>query len=118
MNKRVKRSNYRQKGIFGLLTAVGALMGAAAGIYEASNAAKAAKNAQKDQTFGNNLDRKVSEQQNDMNLINDSQTSAYNDDKTKVINTIDTNYCYGGKRRMKRAGGCIVDNIRGISRYI
>lgn len=118
MNKRVKRSNCRQRGFLGLVTALGSLIGAAAGVYGASNAAKAAKRAQKDQTFASNLDRLASEQQNDMNLINDSQTSAYNDDKTKEINTIDTNYRCGGKKRVKRCGGTVTSNIKKLSKYI
>lgn len=124
MKKRIKRNN-RRKAVFGIDDAIMlgiGLLGAATTIgttaYTAENQ-KAIANANKQKaTLAGNADNYGIFSSNLGQAANYSQNEEIGTLKTNNLSTINSNFKCGGKRRMKKAGGTISANVKGLDRYI
>lgn len=121
--KKVVKRNKRNKAILGLLLP-GLIMGAlsaAGSAIQANQIKKQAEANRRQQQLMANQENAITAQINEQQAINYDKNNELETLKTNGLNTItseQSQFRCGGKRRMKKAGGCIIDNIRGISRYI
>lgn len=125
--KKVIKHNKRNKAFFGLLLP-GLIMGAlsaagsvAGSAIQANRLKKQAEANRRQQQLMANQENAMTAQINEQQAINYDKNNELETLKTNDLNTItseQSQFRCGGKRRMKKVGGCIVDSIRGISRYI
>ena len=126
MKQRVKKNN-RNKAIAGTtalligsivsaLASAGASIGSAA--INAKNQRELAEQEERKQTLANNELNAQSAMANQAEALNYNQNEEILTAKTGSLSTINNQFRCGGKRRMKKAGGTISANIKGLGRYI
>ena len=123
MKKVVK--NNRDKSLFGTLALIAAGISALGGIggaaINAVNQRKIAKANQKAALLSSNLENAAAAQLNEQQNLNYDANSELETLKTGNINTIDslnTQFKCGGRKRMKRGGGTAVTKLNDKFRYI
>lgn len=125
MKKRIKK-NKRTKALFGIddaalgiilagISAAGAIGGSA---ISASNQRAIADANERRATFAGNADNYGIFSSNLGQAANYNQNEEIGTLKTNNLSTINSNFKCGGKRRMKKAGGTISANVKGLDRYI
>lgn len=121
MKKRIKK-NKRTKADFGLGALIAGLIGAAGAIggsaISASNQKAIADANRQKATFAGNADNSAIFNTNLGQAMNYNQNEEIGTLKTNNLSTINSGFCFGGKRRMKRCGGTISANVKGLGRYI
>lgn len=122
MKKRIKRNN-RTKAISGaILSLIGTALSAAANIginaYNAENQRQIEEAKRRAQTLANNETNAQAALANQTEALNYNQNEDILTSKTGSLSTLNSNFCFGGKRRMKRAGGNITSNINKLGLYI
>jgi len=130
MKQRIKR-NSRKKALFGIDDAIiwpiiGSI--AASAIGAGASIGGAAMNAETQKRIAEQQQRKQILANNELNaqtaLANQTEALNYNQNneietaKTDYLSTINSQFRCGGKRRMKKTGGSISANVKGLGRYI
>ena len=113
--KRVKK-NKRNKNIVGTLIEGG--IGALSSIINGIMQRNAINEQQKQQTLNGNLQNLMMQQNNLDQVYSNNAADELALAKTDNVSTLHSAMCFGGKRRMKRAGGTISANVKGLDRYI
>lgn len=121
MKKRIK--NNRKKGLAGttaILISAGlsALTNLITSGISAANQRRIAEENNRNQTLAANFQNSITAQTNEQQALNYNRDNELETIKTGTLNTINSNFKCGGKRRMKKAGGTISANVKGLSRYI
>lgn len=126
MKKRVKKNN-RTKAFAGTTAAliagiVSSIIGAGASIggaaINAENQKRIAEQQQRKQTLANNELNAQTASANQTEALNYNQNEEILTAKTSNLSTANSQFRCGGKRRMKKAGGNISANVKGLGRYI
>lgn len=119
MKKRIK--NNRNKSLLGAILAGSAISGFGSiiqGIISGSATKRAAEQQLRQQTLSGKLQNSITRQNNMDEAANYSNNNNAALEKINELDTLHTAMCFGGKRRMKKAGGTISANVKGLSRYI
>lgn len=108
------------KGLTGLeIIALGSAITSALG--STTNGLFGLSNAKKEQRRNNflyNNQALLDAQAHNTNVANADLYNAIDADKVNNISTLNSSMKCGGKRRMKKAGGTISANVKGLDRYI
>ena len=124
MKKVVKNNRNRALGgaVLALIGAgISALGGIGGAAINAANQRKIAKANQKAALLSNNLENAATAQLNEQQNLNYDVNNELETLKTGNLNTIDslnTQFKCGGKKRMKRCGGTVVTKLNDKFRYI
>lgn len=126
MKKRIKKNN-RTKALAGIDDAaiiglIGSLIAAggtiAGSAINAENQKQIEEAKRKAQLFANNESNAQSALANQTEALNYNQNEEILTSKTGSLSTLNSNFCFGGKRRMKRAGGTVTSDINKFGLYI
>lgn len=119
MKKRIKRNN-RTKAISGALigSIVSALATIGGTIINSENQRQIEEAKRRAQIFANNESNAQSALANQTEALNYNQNNDIITAKTGSLSTLNSNFCFGGKRRMKRAGGNVTSDINKFKLYI
>ena len=121
MKQRVKRNN-RKKADFGASAIIGSVIAALASVagagINAANNKRIAEENQRQQLMGQNAENAIMAQTNQQQALNYDKNNEIATMKTGALNTINSNFKCGGKRRMKKSGGCITSSISKLGLYI
>ena len=125
MKQRIKRNN-RKKADFGASTLIASIIGSI--LSAGATIGSAAMNAKTQKEIADRQQRQATLADNEFNaqmaMANQSEALNYNQNeeiltaKTGSLSTLNNQFCFGGKRRMKRAGGTVSANVKGLCRYI
>ena len=115
-----KKCNKRRTAIAGttiaiLASTIASLLGSTTtGLLGLSNA----KKEQRRNNFLSNNQALLDAQTNNTNVANADLYNTIDIDKTNNISTLNSGMKCGGTRRMKKCGGTISANVKGLDRYI
>lgn len=129
MKQRIKKQNNRQQGLLGTAILIGSLLSAAIGagtqIWAANKQAKTLREEnekqQRQATLSQNQENAINAQLNQQQALNYDKNNEIETMKTSSLKTLDSQqsqFKCGGKRRMKRNGGTVTTNLNKLNLYI
>ena len=126
MKQRIKRNN-RRKADFGIGAAISllsALLGTAATVGTSAMAADQQRQIADKQSrqgfLSSNMSSSYADAANQSENMNYNRANEIETARTSVLPTLNTTSQFrcGGNKRMKKAGGSISANVKGLGRYI
>lgn len=120
MKKQIKKSN-RHKAIAGAIVGaagIGALTNIFTSLIGANRKEELSRAQEAKENIANNANLESDARINFGQAANNRELDELALERTNNISTINNQFCFGGKRRMKRCGGNISANVKGLGRYI